>query len=404
MPTSINEQFDQILEGALRRCEPASLIHAALERSKGPREVDVVAIGKCAAAMLRGVVSLDIRRSFVSVPEGYPLPHAATELRVGSHPQFSPASFEAGEGLLRFIDPVFPTLFLISGGSSACVEAPLSPWFDRDDLLEINRLLLRSGVDIEKINTVRKHLSAIKGGRLGTLAGPSQTVVLSDVARGALHLVGSGPTVGDPTTLTEAAAVVRALPGDEARTIAVRLESGEVPETSRVGNAPLLAGDNSTLVRAAADEAKRLGLSARVLENEMTGNVETVAAELYAIATTLQWGEVVIAGGEPVVTVRGEGRGGRCGEVAAHFALLSLGQRRGACGMFAASDGVDGNSGTAGAVMLSSGTTASTEEIRDALDQSDSRSILERIGRPIVMPPTGNNLRDLFIVARDREV
>ncbi|HVT04556.1 MAG TPA: DUF4147 domain-containing protein [Thermoanaerobaculia bacterium] len=404
--SSIARRLREVFDVSLRRCDPATLTRSAIERSKEARTVDVVALGKCAAAMLSGAAAtLDIRRSFMSVPAGYPVVEGVTELRIGSHPQLSPDSFAAGESLLRFIDRFFPTLFLISGGSSACVEAPLKPWFDAGDLVEINRVMLRSGLAIEGINTVRKHLSAIKGGRLASVTGHSVTFVLSDVGTGALHLVGSGPTLADPTSLGEAAAILRRLPGDCAASIAERLESGQVPETPKSGARPHLAGDNSTLVRAAADEVTRLGLRASIIDREMTGDVQSVARELFTIATRLATDEVAIAGGEPTVVVNGEGRGGRCGEVAARFAMRSIEERRGdVCGLFAASDGVDGNSGTAGAVVFSGGAgpvTATTDEISRALERSDSRSILEKIGEPIIIPATGNNVRDLFLVARD---
>jgi len=403
---TIPEMLRSVFDRTLDRCDPAVLTEAAVRRFPSEESVDVISLGKCAAAMLDGATRvLKIRRSFVCVPEGYPVPAVSSETCIGSHPGMSARSFEAGDALLRFLDHDHPTVFLISGGSSACIESPLTPWFTPSELSEVNGVMVRSGIPIEEINAVRKHLSAIKGGRLMEVATHSMTFVLSDVARGALHLVGSGPTLADPTTLAEAAAILRKLPGDVARSLASRLESGDVPETSKTGPVATLIADHSTLVEAAAIEVGAAGFRPVLMDGELNAGVGNVAEILAARGRSLSPGEVLIAGGEPTVEVRGGGRGGRCTEVASRFAIEAI--ERGysdVCGLFASSDGVDGNSGTAGAVVYSTGSrgnAAMVDEIRRALDKSDSISVIEKVGTPILIPATGNNLRDLFLVSRD---
>src|ERR1051325_11316532 len=188
----------------LARCAPDRLL---ARPPAAPR--NVVAIGKCAGALLDGFVGqaiLPVRTgeiacptAFVAMPEGYREPRARAEVHKGGHPDMTAASFAAGRALIEFVDAHEDVTFLVSGGGSACVDLPLAPFTERD-LIDTNRKLVDSGVPIGEINCVRKHLSAIKGGRLGArVRGRCVTLVLSDVSGGALADVASGPTLADPT-------------------------------------------------------------------------------------------------------------------------------------------------------------------------------------------------------------
>jgi glycerate-2-kinase len=308
---------------------------------------NVVAIGKCAAALLAGVASVHpIDNAFSAVPEGYPLPKIGTVF-VGGHPHYTRASFAAGHALLDFVESHDDLLFLVSGGGSACVEVPL---VSEEEAMRINAQLIASGKPIGAINEERRRISAIKGGKLAQrVRGRAVTLVYSDVGTGALHDVASGPT----------------LPGSEA----------------------ILVADNATLVRAAA---QIIGDNAVVLEEQVECDVLEAAAMLAARARELRKGEVLVAGGEPTVVVRGNGRGGRCSELAVRFASLCPYEA-----LFASSDGVDGNSGCAG-IHLGAGLKRDLH-----FDDSSSFAVAAQIGEPIMIAPTGNNLRDLFFVARD---
>jgi glycerate 2-kinase len=316
---------------------------------------DVVAIGKCAAAMLDGVAAvLEVRDAFVAVPEGYPLPRTPAAVHTGGHPQMTAASFEAGHALLDFVDAHRDLLFLVSGGGSACVEVPLAP-YTTAELAEANRRLIASGLPIAAINAERRKLSAIKGGRLRKrVRGRAMTLVYSDVSTGALMDVASGPSLADPAEA-------------------------------------ILVADNSTLVRTAA---RLIGPAAVPLSDQIECDVEDAAALLATRAGALQSGQVLVAGGEPTVVVRGDGRGGRCSELAVRFAMRARWES-----LFASSDGVDGNSGAAG-VYLPPGVRVGEAEARVALDRSDAHAIAAQVGEPIMIAPTGNNLRDLFLIAR----
>ncbi|HEX8171160.1 MAG TPA: DUF4147 domain-containing protein [Thermoanaerobaculia bacterium] len=332
---------------ALERCAPERLVREQVTRDM-PR--NVVAIGKCAGAMLDGVAAVHpIEHAFVALPEGYRRPSTPAEVHIGGHPQITPSSFTAGRALLRFVERHDDLLFLVSGGGSACVEVALH---DEQSLIEENARLIASGLPIARINERRKTLSAIKGGKLRErVRGRCVTLVLSDVSTGRETDVASGPTAG-----------------------------GEL----------ILVADNSTLVRAAAEI---IGDRADVLEEQLEGDVDEAAETL---ARRAAHGCILVAGGEPTVRIRGNGKGGRCTELAVRFAMRARDEA-----LFAASDGVDGNSGVAGIHLPRRGNILVTAEWEAALAVSDSLRIAAQIGEPIMIAATGNNLRDLFLVARD---
>ena len=330
----------------LAQCAPDVLVQRHIDADM-PR--NVVAIGKSAGALLDGVARVHaIEHAFVAIPDGYRLPQTRAEIHVGGHPHMTPASFDAGRALLRFVDAHTDLLFLISGGGSACVEVA----HDEEAAARNNARLIASGRTIGEINAERRRHSAIKGGKLRErVRGRCITLVYSDVSTGALTDVASGPTI----TSNEQATLI---------------------------------ADNTTLVRAAK---QIIGDNAVVLEEQIEGDVLDAAAML--AHHELQRGQILVAGGEPTVRVRGDGKGGRCSELAVRFAMLSTREA-----LFGSSDGVDGNSGAAGIHL-----PKREALLRNAaeLEWSNSYPIAAQVGEPIMIAPTGNNLRDLFLVAHD---
>ena len=244
----------------LQRCAPEVLVQQHVHPSM-PR--NVVAIGKAAGALLDGVARvLEIESAFVAIPEGYRLPRTDAEVHVGGHPQMTAASFAAGRALIEFVERHDDILFLVSGGGSACVEVARGA---ETAVMEANAMLVASGRPIAEINAERRKLSAIKGGRLRErVRGRAVTLVYSDVSTGALQDVASGPTY-------------------------------------REGEATLIA-DNGTLVRAAA---QIIGDNAVVMEEQLEGDVLETARVLATRARELEAGQILVAGGEPTVVVRG---------------------------------------------------------------------------------------------------
>ncbi len=335
---------------SLRLCAPDVLVQKHVDPTM-PR--NVVAIGKCAGALLDGVARVHpIEHAFVAIPEGYRLPRAAAEVHVGGHPHMTRASFEAGRALLAFVEAHRDVLFLISGGGSACVEVPLAPHTE-EEVATLNARLVAAGMAIGAINAERRKVSAIKGGRLGErVRGRAVTLVYSDVSTGSPQDVASGPTRPD-----------------------------------------ILIADNSTLVHTAA---RLVGARAVVLAGQIECDVSDAAHLLARAAERLEHGQVLVGGGEPTVTVRGGGKGGRCSELAVRFALQSPHEA-----LFGSSDGVDGNSGVAGIYLPSRPASGAPAGWETALQASDSFPIAAQLGEPIMIAAAENNLRDLFLVARD---
>lgn len=382
----------------LEQCRPNRLARSAANRDMPG---NVVALGKCAGPLLDGVRhSVPVQKAFAAIPRGYPSPVGSATVVRGGHPSIDDDSFRAGQTLLQFIDSCDEVLFLISGGASACVEVPLSSWFTPADLIDVNDRLLNAGLPIADMNAVRKHLSAIKGGRLAArVPGRTVTLIYSDVAHGDHASVGSGPTVPDSTTTARAIEILRKLGGLDRIISILRKES--FPDTvKKLDNASSsVIADNGTLVRAAAVEAKQAGFEVIGVEEQLEAGVETIAQQLADRAVILEPGQILIAGGEPTVAIRGGGKGGRCSELAVRFALASRGATVPLQALFASSDGVDGNSGAAG-IVLDTPVAINQSEAASALGRSDSFPLAARLGRAVIIPPTGNNLRDLYLVAR----
>ena len=371
----------------------------------------VVAIGKCAGALLDGVG--DFREAFAAIPGGYPAPRLRMRATAGSHhrdrrrhvrvargghPEITAESFAAGREVIDFVDAKEDILFLISGGGSACVEVPLEPWFDERDLIEVNARLLAAGIPIGEMNRVRKHLSAIKGGRLGArVRGRSVTLIYSDVSTGALADVASGPTLPDPTSKQDAIAILQRMGGCDR--IVTRLADDRCPETVKhsANSRVELIADNFTLTASAAEIAVEMDCVPKRWENQIESDVDAAAEALAVRARQLRGREVLIAGGEPTVVRRGDGKGGRCCELAVRFALAANDQSITA--LFGSSDGLDGNSGVA-AVALTLPVPIDRRAAEYELARSNALVAAQSIGRPIAMVPTGNNLRDLYLLAR----
>lgn len=326
---------------------------------------DVVAIGKCAGAMLDGIAG-HIRDAFVAIPDGYRLPESRAEVAIGGHPEMTRASFEAGRRLLAFVDAHQDLTFLVSGGGSACVEVPLEG-HDEAELIAENARLVASALPIAAINAARRRLSAIKGGRLARrVRGRCVTLVYSDVSTGRLADVASGPTLE-------------------------RDERG------------ILVADNGTLTAAAEEIAREQGYAVERWPEQIEEDVEAAARRLAAAAHELaREGErrgaprLLVAGGEPTVVRRGDGRGGRCSELAVRFALHAPAEVR---ALFASSDGVDGSSGAAG-IAFDRIPPLDRDAIVTELARSNSFAAAAALGRAIIIPPAGNNLRDLYLLAR----
>ena len=307
---------------------------------------------------------------------------------------------------------------LISGGGSALLVAP-QEGISLADKQQTTTLLLKAGADIFELNTVRKHLSRIKGGRLAEAAYPAKVVslILSDVIGDRLDVIASGPTAPDPTTYGEALAVLdryhlnNQVP-PPVLDLLHRGCRGEVPETpkadspflSKVEN--LIIGSNRQALSAAARRARELGCKVDILAEDQMGEASEVGQRLARqalAAANSQHGNArlcLLAGGETTVTVRGQGKGGRNMELALAFAM-EIDGTPGITLLSAGTDGTDGPTDAAGAIVDGATITKARElgiDPQAYLDDNDSYGFFTQVGGLLVTGPTGTNVMDVQIV------
>jgi glycerate 2-kinase len=388
--------------------------------------VRVIAIGKAAHAMVEGLASLLGREypfdGIVAAPTPPLLAVAGIKYFVSGHPTPDGQSWNAAESilsLLRACDEKTVVFFLLSGGGSALVELPLDGRQTLDDVRQLHRALVTCGAPIEAMNTVRKHVSAVKGGRLAVAAGRATKVTLavSDVPAGKVTALASGPTLPDPTTVADVRRVIEkfALSDKLPAGLLRWMDEGQMLETPKDGD-PAFASAHFSLLLGLDDlfhpahhatEAK--GFVACCDNTTDDWPVEKAAEYLLAQLEEMCRANpgqrvAVLADGEVSSPVRGKGIGGRN----AAFVLACVKKIAGKkiAVLSAGTDGVDGNSPAAGAVAdgetLERGQAIGLNA-RYMFRESDSYSYFARLGDTIVTGPTGNNLRDLRILLAEAE-
>jgi len=427
-----------VLSVGLRAADPARLVHAHLRASRdsvrvaGARyalrggRLAVIAVGKAASRMaLAAEQALGDRiDEALAVDTSASVSLSRTRLRLAGHPVPDERGLRAAaevEALARGLGAHDLLVVLLSGGASALLPAPV-PGVSLEDKAALTRLLLRAGADIREINTVRKHLSRLKGGGLARAAAPARVacLVLSDVVGDDLSTIGSGPTVADPSTYADALEVLRrrGLLTGAPEPVRSHLEAGRRgarAETPKPGAALFrrvatrIVGSNRLTVEAAAREARRLGLRPIVLTTRLEGEAREAARVLVAVLREcVEAGRpgappvCLLAGGETTVTVRGPGQGGRNQElvVAAAPALASFPVPAVVASL--ATDGVDGVGGAAGGVADDQSVVRAARlglaPAEVFLEASDSRAFLGPVGDLIVTGPTGTNVVDLTVL------
>jgi glycerate 2-kinase len=415
---SLHDLARRMISAALAAVDPERLAREELAR-RGERFGAAVAIGKAAAALARGAregLEPGARRLLIRPHNTPGLLDPAWEQRTGGHPLPDGRSVEAGERLERWLAeiPAGPLLALVSGGGSACVEAPAAG-LSLEDLIATQRALLASGLPIQKVNAVRKHLSRIKGGgALRATGGRLPRILLlllSDVPGDDPAAIASGPFSADPTTFAEALAAVERLEVPEAARR--HLEAGarkEIPETLKTEEGrveTVLLGSVRTALAAAAGTARRQGFDA--VEGDLGGEAADAARDLVArgraLADVLGCSGVALAlGGETTVTLEGPaGSGGRNQELAL-AAARALAGGAGELVLTLATDGEDGPTRSAGA-LVDGGTWEAVRRAgidpEAALARHDSRTALAAVpGALLETGPTGTNVGDLAVYLR----
>jgi glycerate 2-kinase len=382
----------------------------------------MIAVGKAAVAMASGarqVLEDRIIASTITAPRGSERHPDGADLWEAAHPvpdAYGMVGAAEALNLARGAGPRDLVLCLLSGGASALWAAP-PRGLTLTDIRRTTESLLRCGAPIQELNAVRKHLSRIAGGQLARAASPARivTLLISDVVDSPLDVIGSGPTVADPTTFADALGVIRAR-GVEIPAPAVAYlqagAAGEVAETPKPGDpvfqhaASSIVARNLDALRAAAREAERLGMSPRIVSDRLEGEARDAAATIMTEVRRARQGHAagepplaLLWGGETTVTVRGDGRGGRNQELALATAILLAGED-GVVIACLGTDGVDGPTDAAGAII--DGGTAGRAAAAGLdpvghLRRNDAYPLLQATGDLIVTGPTGTNVNDLVI-------
>ncbi len=337
----------------------------------------------------------------------------------GGHPDPSEASVEAAEralALARSVDADEVLVILLSGGASAMLCAP-APGVTLADKQITSRLLMQAGADIHALNTVRKHLSAIKGGRLAaSCRGATLAIAISDVVNDDFSAIGSGPATADPTSYGDALAILHGYRVYERIPTSVtqhleRGAAGAIEDTPKPGALALgrslnvLAGGRRDAVEGARDEAAARGYDVAVLQDPVVGEARAAGKAhidfVRAALLQLRRPSCILSGGETTVTVAGHGRGGRNQEWA--LAMAPAARELGSCAIASfGTDGVDGPTDAAGAFVdsttLERARRAGLAPIESYLDNNDSYAVFKALGDLIVTGPTGTNVGDLQIV------
>ena len=424
---SIERAFDRklcaIVEARQTRLVVQGCEAIVLDRLK---HVRIVAAGKAAAAMLASLLShlplvpsCELQGVLIAVERPPHLP-AAVQFFPGGHPVPNAASFagaRAALAMLHELEGAAPEetlcIFLLSGGASAMMELPLDPAISLQDTIAFHRALVHCGASIMEMNCVRKHFSAVKGGRLALAAGAAQTLSLlvSDVPPMHLDALASGPTVGDSTSVAECRAVLARYGLMERFPASVRrfFASAMLPETPKpveLGAHVCTLLDSDDLAEAARTHAKSLGFHA-VIENACDDWSYDAAAQ-YLLNRLRQLRRehsrvCLISTGEVAVRVAGaiaNAKGGRNQHFALHMATLFRAEDGPLALLSVGSDGIDGNTSAAGAIVdehTLDGTELRASALR-SLVEFDTSSWLSAKGATVVTGPTGNNLRDLRIL------
>ena len=337
-----------------------------------------------------------------------------------SHPIPNTRSVQASKQILSLAQSLTQRdlLFvLISGGASSLIAAP-APGLSLNDKKLTTSLLLRCGATIQDINTVRKHLSAIKGGQLAASTSATIiTLVLSDVLGDDLTTIGSGPTIPDPTTFQDAKEVLRQFHLLDHVPVAVKyhLEKGihrHIPETPKIQDANgsrvhhQLIGNNQLSVEGIAKQAEIEGIHSMVVTNTLEGEAREVGKIFVAIAKKIQASAhpiprpaCLVWGGEPTVTVKGTGRGGRAQELVLSAAIQIAGLKKSYVAGFG-TDGSDGPTDVAGAIV--DGRTVKRAkklhlDPQEVLSKNDSYKFFKKVGGHIHTGTTGTNVNDVYI-------
>ena len=407
--TLLRAMFDAAIAAAL----PDETLPPYLPKPPKGRTL-VIGCGKAAASMAKAVEDHWPGElcGMVVTRYGYHVPTKIIEVVEAAHPVPDAAGQGAAQRMLKMVQGLTAddlVLFLVSGGGSALLPLP-APGLTLADNQAINKALLKSGANITEMNCVRKHLSAVKGGRLAAACAPAKviTLAISDIPGDDPAVIASGPTVPDATTFADAIAILEKYHITEPKSVVDHLRAA-AEETPKPGD-PRLANNELHMVaapqmslEAAAQIARKAGVTPVILGDAIEGEAREVAMVHAGIARQVKrHGQpagmpcVLLSGGETTVTVRGNGRGGRNAEFLLALAV-ALGGESGIHALAADTDGVDGTQDNAGAMLTPDSLARAAQRNLDAkkmLADNDGYSFFSGLGDLIITGPTLTNVND----------
>ena len=398
----------------------------------GTYEFDLSEVGKIIAVgggkasgnmaeVLEKIFGDRITGGVVNVPEGTASGYRTRKIKLveAGHPLPTEAGVKGTEEMIDLVSGLEPqdlVVCLLSGGGSALITLP-AEGISLDELRETTQLLLKSGAMIQEVNATRKHLSRIKGGQLAKAAHPARviTLLISDVVGDRLDTIASGPTSPDPTTFSDALAIIEkyGLIDKVPKNILKHLKKGaeeKVPETPKPVEKYFLntfyeiIASNADAIRAAMEVGKSHGFNVSILTTTMQGEAREVGAHFVTIAKSVMKTSkpvsrpaLLISGGETTVTVKGEGTGGRNQELVLSAAIGISGLENATAASFS-TDGIDGPTNAAGAVADGFTLERARHLKLDSvayLERNDSYSFFKELGDLLVTGPTGTNVMDV---------
>ena len=391
-------------------------------------KIFLVGTGKASNSMAKAVEEIfgdRMTKGVVTTKYGHLLPLKKTEIIEAGHPIPDQKGYEGAkkiQGLLKKSGPKDLVIFILSGGGSALLPFP-ADGIELKEKQEMTQLLLDCGADIKEINTIRKHISRMKGGWLTRWAYPSTVIgfILSDVVGDQLDVIGSGPTVPDPSTFEEAWEILKKydLLNEIAPSIQKHLilgKEGKVEETPKPGNVVFervynsLIGSNILALRAAEKEATSLGLNTLILSSSIEGETReasrfhtAIAKEVISSGNPIPKPACILSGGETTVTIKGNGLGGRNQEFALAGALEISGIEKVVL-LSGGTDGTDGPTDASGA-MVDHTTVHRAKSMgldpKAHLENNDAYPFFQKLGDLLITGPTHTNVMDVRILLVD---
>ena len=413
MNSAPSDLLRQMFMAAIAAAQPAICIPTHLPEKPRGRLI-VIGAGKASAEMARVIEASwgGPLSGLVVTRYGYAVPCRHIEIVEAEHPVPDAAGLAAAQRMMALVGDLSAddlVLCLISGGGSALLPLPL-PGLKLEHKQAVSRALLKSGASIGEMNCVRRHLSAIKGGRLAAACHPARvvTLLISDVPGDNPADIASGPTVGDASTCADALAILRRYNIDVPAAVREVLETG-TGESVKPGD-PRLHGNVTTIVATpqmalerAAAVAGSAGFAAHILGDAIEGEARDIGKALGGIALQVaRHGQpftppcILLSGGETTVTVRGNGRGGRNVEFLLSLAI-TLDGTPGVYALAGDTDGVDGQEEIAGALLSPdtlSRAWASGLKPQEALDNNDGHGFFQALGDSVITGPTLTNVND----------